>query len=136
MDVQGTASSFPETTRATPTPVPTLPRLSRQSVQSCYAHPRDTRWDGLDLDLVRKSHILFNGETDPGRFWSIFPPDKMLSVLPEMLTDKALKWFRSNRALWYPWDESSTQPCGCPQVPPPRPQPLSNVGDVEKLRNS
>ena len=30
------------------------------------------------------------------------PPDTML---PEMLTDKALEWYRNNRALWYSWDD-------------------------------
>ncbi|XP_063931862.1 uncharacterized protein LOC135143851 [Zophobas morio] len=95
-----------------PPPAPTQPRRSRHSVQSCYAHPRDTRWEALDL--VRKSRIHFDGETDPMAFLERaeelqehfgISPDTMLTVLPEMLTDKAVEWYRNNRALWYSWDD-------------------------------
>ena len=26
-------------------------------------------------------------------------------ILPEILTDKALEYYRNNRALWYSWDD-------------------------------
>ncbi|XP_063921138.1 uncharacterized protein LOC135135941 [Zophobas morio] len=95
-----------------PPPAPTQPRRSCHSVQSCYAHPRDTRWEALDL--VRKSRVYFDGETDPMAFLERavelqehfgIASDTMLTVLPEMFTDKALEWYRNNRALWYSWDD-------------------------------
>ena len=33
------------------------------------------------------------------------PPDTILTMLSEMLADKALEWYRNNRALWYSWDD-------------------------------
>lgn len=105
-----------------PLPAPTSPRLSRHWVQSCYAHPRDIRWDVLDL--VWKSHIHFDGETDSIPFLKRFAelqehfaisPDTMLTVLPEMLTNKALEWYWNNRCNT---NRSFAEICGQPSHVP------------------
>ena len=63
---------------------------------------------------MRKSRIHFDGETDRTAFLErteelqehfAIPPNTMLTMLPEILTDKALQWYRNNRARWYPRDD-------------------------------
>ncbi len=95
-----------------PPPVPTPPHLRGHSVQLCYAHPRDPRWEALDL--MRTSRFHFDGEIDPMAFLEraeelqqhfCIPSETMLTLLSEILTYKALEWYRNNRALWYSWDD-------------------------------
>ncbi|XP_063911307.1 uncharacterized protein LOC135128328 [Zophobas morio] len=112
-----------------PRPVPILPCLSRQSVQSCYAHPRDTRRDGVDL--VRKSRT----QDVSGAFFRRTRCSACCRKCSRIRRWNGTETTELSGTPGMTSSKSSPEPCGCLQVPPSRPQLLSNVGDVEKLRN-
>lgn len=64
------------------------------------------------MDQVRKWGVSYDGEREPWEFVERLeeladmyeiPTDRMAAVMPEVLTGKALVWYRNNHGLWKTW---------------------------------
>lgn len=69
-------------------------------------------------DTVRKWNLRFNGETDPISFLERIDElaeayeiskEQLLGTLPQVFSDKALLWYRNNKADWTTWEDFREQ---------------------------
>lgn len=96
----------PQPTKTTPFLFPTAPPTT-ENTQKIHS-PK------VDLKEVRKWNVYYNGKGDPAAFierleelcvQTQIPIDNLLPILPELLKDAPLLWYRSNNRHWRTWQD-------------------------------
>jgi hypothetical protein len=111
-----TLSTFlKEGIRPNPPTLRTEPGGSQESEpheRTVIVHHQPSPWHVCDT--VRRWNVKYNGETDAIAFLERleelieaykFTHEDLLTALPQLLSDKALLWYRNNKLLWNEWKD-------------------------------